>query len=209
MITKIDSSIVPYDNLIRALCRTPYYGHSKGCPNYDKKEGCPPQKLITDVLDFDRELYLIFTEFPIGEFAEKMRITHPEWKESTYPDHPKRTSEFVQSIEGKLRERRPEWPDEYYAQRNTEQWTSARDWYNPRRWQPTARKEHREEVQRFLAQYPDLVIDRCPEAHGINLTGLMHEIGIELQWRWPPIHDLKNKSYIISIGGSPSSSGAN
>jgi hypothetical protein len=90
-----------------------------------------------------------------------------------------------------------------------EEWTSAREWYNPRRWQPTARKEHREEVQRFLAQYPDSVIDRCPEAHGINLTGLMHEIGIELQWRWPPIHDIKNKSYIISIGGSSSSSGAN
>ena len=63
--------------------------------SYNKKEGCPPQKLITDFLDFDRELYLVFTEFPIGEFAERMRIAHPEWRGFTYPDHPKRTSELI------------------------------------------------------------------------------------------------------------------
>jgi hypothetical protein len=201
MIIKIDSEIVPYDYLMIALCKTSYYNHSKGCPNYNKKEGCPPQQLISDVLDFNRELYVVFTKFPVGEFAERMRRTHKEWKEFTYPDNPQGAIKFIKSIENKLREKHPEWPDEYYAPRKTEQWTSSREWYNPRRWQPTARKEHMKEVEKFLAKYPGLIIDRCPEAHGINLTGLMHEIGIELQWKWPPIHNINNKSYIISIGG--------
>jgi hypothetical protein len=203
MITKIDSEIIPYDQIIQTLCRIPYYGHSKGCPNYNKKEGCPPKKLMPDVLDFNKELYLIFTKFPIGEFAEKMRLMHPEWKESTYPDVSKKTIRIISSIEEKLRKRHPDWPNEYYASKNIELWTSARDWYNPRRWQPSARKKHNQEIQKFFEQHPGLIINTCPEANGINLTGLMYEIGIELQCQWPPIHNINNASYMISLGGNP------
>ena len=203
MITKIDPSIVPYDNLIRRLCRTPYYGHAAGCPNYGRKQGCPPQDIITDILDFNKELYIIATEFSIGKFAEKMRQNHPEWRELNYPDHPKNTKEHSQSIEMRLKKKHPEWSDNYYPTRNTKQWTSAREWYNPRRWQPTARKEHKEETEKFLDTHPEFIVDDFPEAHGINVTGLMHNIGIELKWQWPPIHDIKNISYIISVAGHP------
>ncbi len=201
MIKKIDTDKIPYDNHIRALCKTPYYGHPKGCPNYNKKEGCPPQRLIADFFDLEKDLYLIFTEFNIGEFAEKMRLAHPEWKESDYPDNPKKTAEFVSSIEDKLKQKNPHWQKAYYPKNNTKEWRSSREWYNPRRWQPRARKEHKQELDIFVSRYPDLMIDRCPEANGVNLTGLMYEIGIELRWRWPPIHDIKNKSYIITIAG--------
>ena len=201
MITGIDPLIVPYDNLIRTLCKTPYHGHSKGCLNYGKNKGCPPQKLIKDVFDLNKELYVIFTEFSVGEFAERMRLNHPEWREFTYPDNPAKSFEIVQGIEDDLKERHPEWTDYYFVPKITESWTSSRQWYNPRLWQPSARKEHRTELDRFISENQGLGFDMYPEAHGVNLTGLMHELGIELKWQWPPAHDIKNKSYIISIGG--------
>lgn len=30
------------DYKMRALCVKPYYNHKKGCPNFNKKAGCPP-----------------------------------------------------------------------------------------------------------------------------------------------------------------------
>jgi hypothetical protein len=130
-----------------------------------------------------------------------MRIRHPEWKEARYPDHQKASRKRVQAITEKLKLKHPDWPVEYFPQQTEESWTSCRQWYNPRRWQGTARKEHKQELERFLAEHEGLIINKFPEAHGINLTGLMHEIGIKLGWQWPPIHNLDNKSYIISTGG--------
>ena len=40
-----------------------------------------------------------------------------------------------------------------------------------------------------------------PENHGVNVSKLMNNIGIELNWKWPPTHNLENFSYIISLGG--------
>ncbi len=30
------------DYSVRRLCVKPYPNHKKGCPNFNKKEGCPP-----------------------------------------------------------------------------------------------------------------------------------------------------------------------
>ena len=76
MIIQIDPMTIPYDTLIQGLCKTPFYGHSKGCPNHGKKEGCPPQKMIDSVFDMEKEMYIIATEYPLGEFAERMRKEH-------------------------------------------------------------------------------------------------------------------------------------
>jgi hypothetical protein len=203
MIIKINPSIIPYDNLLESLCKAPYHGHPHGCPNYGKKEGCPPRKPFEDIFNLNKNMYVIYTEFPVGEFAERMRMTHPEWKELNYPDHSKKTNNFMQSFENKLREKHPDWPEEYFAKKNKKSGSSAKEWYNPRRWQPAAKKNQRIEETRFLNEYPGLILDKCPEASGINLTALMYKLGIELKWQWPPIHDIKNKSYIISIGGHP------
>lgn len=160
MIIKIPSEFILLDKKFQGMCKNPYYGHSKGCPNYRKKEGCPPGlPLLDNVFDFEKDLYVIYTTFPIGQFAEKMKLLHPEWE--NFP----------------------------------------RQLYNPRRWQPTARKEHGIELEKFVLENPHNAFNKCPEAHGVNVTELMKNVGIELNWNWPPEHDLKNISYIVSIGG--------
>jgi hypothetical protein len=160
MIVSIDSKIIPFEKKIQSLCKVPFYGHPDGCPNYGKKTSCPPhQPLIDRVLDLSQEVYIIYNKFMVGEFAERMRIAHPEWKQ-----HP-------------------------------------RQWYNPRRWQPKARKEHHDELDRFLSQHPDSIYTTMPEAHGVNLSALMHTLRIELKWDWPPKHNENNEVYLISLGG--------
>ena len=160
MIQKIDSSKIVYNKGIQSLCKKPFYGHAQGCPNYGEKEGCPPGiPLINNVFDFNSEMFVIYTAFPVGEFAERMRLGHPEWSEH------------------------------------------SRQWYNPRLWQGTARKEHREELENFMDKYSGFEIDRTPEGHGVNVTELMGGIGVQLQWGWPPEHNLENKTYIVSLGG--------
>ena len=165
MIIQINPDIITSEKRIQNLCRIPYYGHSKGCLNYNNKEGCPPQPLVEKVFDFKNPLYIIYTIFHLCEFAERMRTAHPEWNE-----HP-------------------------------------RQWYNPRRWQPAAKKEHRLELERFVNEY-DLNYNKCPEAHGVNVTDLMAKIGVEIPWYdWPPDHILEdeqyldNVSFIVSLGG--------
>ena len=160
MIISIESRIIPFEKKIQSLCKIPFYGHPHGCPNYGKKESCPPnQPLIDRVLDLSHEVYVIYTKFRVGEFAERMRIMHPEWEHQ------------------------------------------PRQLYNPRRWQPIIRKEHRLEVNRFLTEHPGLTYTTYSEAHGVNLSLLMHQIGIELKWEWPPEHNENNEVYLISLGG--------
>ncbi len=82
MITKIKSESIEFEKKIQNLCRLPYYHHPKGCPNFGKKDGCPPNQLLIDkILDFDKELYLIYTEFNVREFAERIKQMYPEWNE--------------------------------------------------------------------------------------------------------------------------------
>jgi len=160
MIIPINPSIIEYKSNIRNLCRVPYHGHSKGCPNFGKKQGCPPnQKLINEIFDFEKELYLIYNEFNVGNFAQRMLEMHPEWEN------------FPRQI------------------------------YNPRRWQPVARKEHKQEIINFFIQYPNSLVNSSPEANGVNVSKLMKSVGIELNWNWPPEHNLENKTYIVSLGG--------
>lgn len=201
MIKEIDSSKLPYDSLLQGLCRSPYYKHSSGCPNYNLKQGCPPKKLIDQVLDFNKDIYVIATDFPIGEFAETMRNLHPEWKASIYPENSEKTKHILKNIAERLKENHSDWPKEYFPEIPSELWISSREWYNPRRWQPSARKKHKNEINFFSSIYPELEIVSCPEAHGVNITGLMHNLGIKLNWQWPPEHRLTNKSYLVSLAG--------
>jgi hypothetical protein len=160
MIQRINPSMLEYKYSIQNLCRAPFHGHPKGCPNYGRKESCPPDLLLIDeLLDLHSDMYVIYTEFPVGKFAERMRIAHPEWSK-----HP-------------------------------------RQWYNPRLWQETARKEHRREIMKFMNEYPALYVSQSPEAHGVVVSSLMKQLGIELNWDWPPAHSLENKVYRISLAG--------
>ena len=165
MIVQVSPEYIEYDKTFKNLCRAPFYRHSKGCPNWNRKEGCPPNVLpINEILDFNKDLYVIYTVFNVGEFAERMRLMHPEWRD--YP----------------------------------------RQWYNPRRWQPAARKLHVKDKYSAMQIGIDTILS-SPEASGVNVTNLMSKINITLNWEWPPKHILrndeykKNLSYIISLGG--------
>ncbi len=53
MITKIKSDLILFDRKIQGFCKLSYYGHANGCPNFGKRDDCPPnQPLINEVFDF-------------------------------------------------------------------------------------------------------------------------------------------------------------
>lgn len=77
------AKVKPVINLsVRGLCVKPYYNHSKGCPNWNKKVGCPPQaKLLYDILDFQKPIYCIYNIFDFASHINKMKNNHPDWSE--------------------------------------------------------------------------------------------------------------------------------
>jgi len=65
---------------VLALCQKPYQGHTKGCPNWRKREDCPPMaKLLPKTLDLDEPVYAIWNVFDLKAHVEKMQERHPEW----------------------------------------------------------------------------------------------------------------------------------
>jgi predicted metal-binding protein len=70
------------DIRVRDLCTKPYAGHPKGCPNYNKKETCPPRApLLTDWLEFDYPIFAIWNRFPIFKHVLNLKKKHPNWSE--------------------------------------------------------------------------------------------------------------------------------
>ena len=72
------------DYSVRGLCRKPYTGHVRGCPNWHnlKRKQCPPHgPKIEEIIDINKEVFCIYNIFPIGEHIIKMREKHPFWSE--------------------------------------------------------------------------------------------------------------------------------
>lgn len=160
MIQKIKPELLEFSEEIQNLCKLKYSQHPHGCPNYGKRDTCPPnQPLINKVLDFSQSLYIIYTEFQVGKFAEKIGKKHPDW--------------------------------------------TQRQGYNLRYWQPIARKELREEAEKFLDKHEGTIINYCPEAYGVNLVALMLKLGIKLKWNYWKEHKLDNVTYRIALVGYP------
>jgi len=141
------------------LCRMPYYNHPKGCPNYSKRSDCPPCARVDERFDLTQPMYVIYTEFPVGQFAERMRACHPEWS------------------------------------------NQPRQWYNCIRWQGIARKQHKIDIKAFQQEFPELFVDQNPEALGVNVTEMMKQAGIDLEWNYHENHDPLRKTYRVSIAG--------
>ena len=157
MIQKINPRIITYKKAFQSMCRNQFYGHPHGCPNYGKKAGCPPgAKMINTLFDLEdnyNNFFLIWVDYNVGAFANKMKKRHPNWTE--------------------------------------------RQCYNPRLWQPTARKMLREEQTIAVAKYKLETIITSPEAHGINVTQLMKDTaGINLEW--PP----RDITRVVALGGT-------
>jgi hypothetical protein len=64
------------------LCARPYPLHPGGCPNFRRKEGCPPgAPLLGDFYDLARPCYVVWNVFSLGEHARAMRSRHPGWSD--------------------------------------------------------------------------------------------------------------------------------
>lgn len=65
---------------VRRLCVRPYHGHPHGCPNHDKKQGCPSKAPILDyVFDLERPIWAVWNAFDFAGHVGRMRDKHPEW----------------------------------------------------------------------------------------------------------------------------------
>jgi len=67
---------------VRLLCRRPYLGHARGCPNWGRRPTCPPAApLITESLDLSRAVFCVYNAFDLAAHVRRMRALHPEWSE--------------------------------------------------------------------------------------------------------------------------------
>jgi len=65
---------------VRCLCRRPYYKHPKGCPNFGKRDTCPPKcPELKDVFNLDKSIYVIWNVFNFKKHCDRMREKHPNW----------------------------------------------------------------------------------------------------------------------------------
>lgn len=65
---------------VRRLCVRPYHGHPHGCPNFDKKQGCPPKALILDhIYDLERSVWAVWNAFDFKGYLLRIRTLHPGW----------------------------------------------------------------------------------------------------------------------------------
>lgn len=68
------------DHSVRGLCVKSYPGHTKGCPNYRRKEGCPPDApFFEDVYDLTKPVFAIINRFDLAEHRERMQLSNPSW----------------------------------------------------------------------------------------------------------------------------------
>lgn len=75
---KIVEPVIDYR--VRNLCTQKYPNHPKGCPNYDKKVGCPPHcKSIDDVINLKKPIYAIWNKFNLADHVARMNDLHPFW----------------------------------------------------------------------------------------------------------------------------------
>ena len=77
----MDRSVkVVIDPTVRELCCRAYYGHPDGCPNFNKRAGCPPQApMLNEVLDLAKPIWAVWAEFDLSAHRERMIEKHPKW----------------------------------------------------------------------------------------------------------------------------------
>lgn len=70
------------DYSVRQLCVRPYPLHKKGCPNFRKKAGCPPEcPKFGEVFDLSCKFFAIYNVFDFGRHVAVMKNKHPLWSE--------------------------------------------------------------------------------------------------------------------------------
>ena len=62
------------DKSVIALCRKPYHGHPKGCPNWDKNDRCPTKVgLIESIFDLSLPIFAIYNKFDFRAHKDRLR----------------------------------------------------------------------------------------------------------------------------------------
>lgn len=70
------------DYSVRNLCVRRYPDHKHGCPNFNRKEGCPPKADYFDkVYDLTQPVYAIINVFDFAAHVTRMKGLHPEWSQ--------------------------------------------------------------------------------------------------------------------------------
>lgn len=70
------------DENVRQLCCRPYYNHPNGCPNYGKRDICPPRApILQQVFNIDKPILAIWCSFNLALHRDKMRAKHPTWSQ--------------------------------------------------------------------------------------------------------------------------------
>lgn len=70
------------DPRVRGYCKLPYLGHPQGCPNFNKRDICPPKAPLFDkLIDINKPVYCIVNKFDLKAHAQIMRNRHPDWSE--------------------------------------------------------------------------------------------------------------------------------
>ena len=79
---KVDDKLV-VDNDVRTWCRLPYPSHPYGCPNYGGRKTCPPNSpCLSSMFNLEDNLFFVTTRFDLGEYVQKMHVSHPSWSEA-------------------------------------------------------------------------------------------------------------------------------
>lgn len=66
----------------REWCKLPYPNHPHGCPNYNKKDTCPPKvPFLQDIFDLQKPHWFVYTTFDLDNHKAKMKAKHPHWTE--------------------------------------------------------------------------------------------------------------------------------
>jgi hypothetical protein len=79
----MEVKIIPLEEVVMDLrardwCKFPYPDHPKGCPNYGKKEGCPPSAPIwTDVMK--SPYVMVAVRFNLAEWARQLKEKNPHF----------------------------------------------------------------------------------------------------------------------------------
>lgn len=82
MKTELDISKIVISKKVGQWCRIPYPNHPKGCPNYRKKDTCPPGAPdLESFFEIQKPMYMIFHDFDLSEHAARMKAKHPHWSD--------------------------------------------------------------------------------------------------------------------------------
>lgn len=81
MIYDVTNKLV-IDKRTRDWCKFSYPSHPHGCPNYNKRDICPPAApLVHEVFDLSQQHWFIVIEYDLSAHVIKIKKSHPDWSD--------------------------------------------------------------------------------------------------------------------------------